>query len=257
MPRFFVSPEQIGEKTVTFTGEDAHHISHSLRMTAGENVTVCDGQGNEYLCELINFSSDSVIAEILKRTESRTEPPYEAIVYQALPKGDKLDQVIQKSVECGACRIVPFESERCVVHMEIEKEEKKAERRNKIALEAAKQCGRGIIPTVSKTLSFEEAIRRAALSTLPLFCYEGEETIPLPQAVQECKRLHGGKISSVSVMVGSEGGFSPKEAEKAKKLGMIPVSLGKRILRTETAATFALSCMVYALEWAEDEKTDT
>ncbi|MBQ9131786.1 MAG: 16S rRNA (uracil(1498)-N(3))-methyltransferase, partial [Clostridia bacterium] len=137
MPRFFVRSTQILDDTVTLTGDDAHHISRSLRMAAGERITVCDMQKQEYECELTEFLPDCVRARILRSVKCDTEPPYHAHVFQALPKGEKLDSVIQKAVECGASELTTFESERCIVRVKDGAEEKKVERRNRIALEAA------------------------------------------------------------------------------------------------------------------------
>ena len=249
MPRFFVDVNQIGECEVTLTGDDAHHISRSLRMAAGEEITVCDGNGTEYQCELTSFLPDRVVARILERRETETEPPYRAEVWQALPKGEKLDSIIQKSVECGAWKISLFESERCIVRVKDGDRDKKGDRRNRIALEAAKQCGRGVIPKVEAPVSFDEAIRQAATAELALFCYEGEGTQPLPAVVKEfCNESQGETVPRISIMVGSEGGFSKAEAMRAKDAGMRLVGLGKRILRTETAAAFVLGCLSYEME---------
>ena len=255
MPRFFVRAEQISDGIVTILGDDAHHISRSLRMAVGENVTVSDMQKKEYLCELTDFLPDRVIAKVLEVHQSDTEPPFCATVFQALPKGDKLDSIIQKTVECGASRLVPFESERCVVRMKDGAEEKKTERRARIAFEAAKQCGRGVIPTVQPTVTFAKAIEEASKADLALFCYEGDQTKPLPSVLREWRSLKsqkGDAPATVSIMIGSEGGFSLSEKEHAIEKGMIPVGLGKRILRTETAASFVLACLVYELELSED-----
>ncbi len=249
MPRFFVQKEQVCDGIVTIYGDDAHHISRALRMAVGEQITVCDMQSNEYLCELTDFLPDRVCARILSCCHSDTEPPYYAHVYQALPKGDKLDSIIQKSVECGASAITTFTSERCVVKMKDGSEEKKLERRRRIASEAAKQSGRGMLPEVRPTLSFTETIKEAAQADIPIFCYEGETDRTLAQILRQKKtELNMDKLPIVSVVVGSEGGFSKKEANEAKMAGLIPVGLGKRILRTETAASFVLSCLVYELE---------
>ncbi len=249
MPRFFVNTEKIHEGTVTFTGNDAHHISRSLRMAAGESVTVCDGQGTEYQCELTEFLPDCVRATVLSSEPSRTEPPFRATVYQALPKGEKLDSIIQKSVECGACEIALFESERCIVRIKDGEKDKKGERRQRIALEAAKQCGRGVIPTVSAPVSYRQMLTRAASADLALFCYEGEGTESLVEVVRGYKATQKTEsLPSVSIVVGSEGGFSESEAAEARKSGMKLVGLGPRILRTETAAAFVLGCLVYELE---------
>ena len=255
MPRFFVRQEQIKDGFVTLLGDDAHHVSRSLRMAAGERITVCDMQKKEYECELTEFLSDSVRARILSTREGDTEPPYFARVFQALPKGDKLDSIIQKAVECGACELVTFESERCIARVKDGAEEKKLERRQRIALEAAKQSGRGTLPKVLATVDFNEAIRRAAKeSDIALFCYEGDGTLPLPSVLKEYKAQEKAKPNPViSVVVGSEGGFSQAEAQKAREAGLRLVGLGKRILRTETAASFVLSCLVYEWELLRNE----
>ena len=257
MPRFFVGADQIEDGVVIIKGDDAHHISRSLRMAAGETITVCDMQKNEYECELTDFLSDHVRARILSTRVCDVEPPYYACVFQALPKGDKLDSIIQKAVECGASELVPFESERCVVRVKHDAEEKKTERRLRIALEAAKQCGRGVLPKVSPSVSFEKAVENASKAELALFCYEGDDTVPLPDALQKWKaerELHPEEYPRISLMIGSEGGFSIKEKEIAVANGMIPIGLGKRILRTETAASFVLACLAYELELSENRK---
>ncbi len=247
MPRFFVDVNQIANGEITLWGDDAHHISRSLRMAAGETITVCDGNGTEYQCELTAFLPDHVCGRILKQRAAETEPPYQATVWQALPKGEKLDSIIQKSVECGACGVSLFESERCIVRAK--DGDRKGDRRNRIALEAAKQCGRGIIPKVSAPVTFREAVREAARADLALFCYEGEGTVPLPVVVKQFHEIASTESHpSISVMVGSEGGFSKSEAEYAQACGMKLVGLGKRILRTETAAAFVLGCLSYEME---------
>ena len=253
MPRFFVRKEQVENGFVTVYGDDAHHISRSLRMAAGEHITVCDMQKYEYECELTDFLPDCVKARVLEQVKCDTEPPYHAHLYQALPKGDKLDQVIQKAVECGVSEITTFESERCIVRLKGEGEGKKVERRSRIALEAAKQSGRGIIPEVHPSMLFADAIKAAARADIALFCYEGDGTSSLAEALPmrlEALRAEGRltEVPTVSIVIGSEGGFSIAEVETAKEAGLIPVGLGKRILRTETAATFVLACLVYEME---------
>ncbi|MBO7341513.1 MAG: 16S rRNA (uracil(1498)-N(3))-methyltransferase, partial [Clostridia bacterium] len=176
MPRFFVTSQQIENGVVTLVGDDARHISRALRMAAGEHITVCDMARTEYDCELVAFLPDCVQARVLSSKESATEPPVHITLYQALPKGDKLDSVIQKAVECGVSRIIPFESERCVVRAKPEAEAHKTERRARIALEAAKQCGRGSLPEVLPTVQFEQMLQRAAEADMVLFCYEGDGT---------------------------------------------------------------------------------
>lgn len=249
MPRFFVRSTQIENGVVTVTGDDAFHISRSLRMAVGEHITVCDMQRKEYDCVLERFDEGRVDARILSESRCDTEPPFYASLFQALPKGDKLDTVIQKSVECGVSEITLFESERCIVRADRSNESKKFDRRSRIAFEAAKQCGRGIIPAIKPTVSFKEAISQAVKADIPLFCYEGDDTIPLGKALRKYMLDKTSESTPcISIVIGSEGGFSKAEAEYAISAGMIPVGLGKRILRTETAATFVLSSLVYEFE---------
>lgn len=247
MPRFFIRQEQVEDGRITLRGEDAHHVSRSLRMAVGDPLTVCDMQGKEYTCQIEGFDEDrAVYAQILQVKEAENEPPCYIRLFQALPKGDKLDTVIQKAVECGASEIVPFESERCVVRMKPEAEARKTERRQKIAAEAAKQCGRSVLPGVRSTVSFEEMLLLASESELCLFCYEGDGTLPLGRVLRETLGEKGAR--SVSVIIGSEGGFSLREVNAAQDAGMRLVGLGKRILRTETASGFVLSCLAFVTE---------
>ena len=250
MPRFFVRKDQIDNGTVTILGDDAHHISRSLRMAAGENITVCDMQKFEYECTLTDFLPDRVLAQVISERKCDTEPPFAAHLYQALPKGDKLDTVIQKAVECGVSSITTFNSERCIAK-EKGDEENKLRRRNKISLEAAKQSGRGLVPEVKATVSFARMLEEASCSDIKLFCYEGDETVSVRKLLSdENARLKSSGIETptISIIVGSEGGFSLNEVARAREAGFIPIGLGKRILRTETAPLFVLSCLCYELE---------
>ena len=248
MPRFFVRASQIGiaddgKKTVMIPGEDASHITRSLRMKAGDSLVVCDMAGVEYDCKLTSVG-ETVFADVISERKTDTEPPYKATLYQALVKGDKFDTVVQKAVECGASRIVPVLTERCVVRLTKKDCEKKRARWQRIADEAAKQCGRGALVEVAGLLTFKEAVEEAARSDISLFCYEGENGTTLKFALSILPRDPG----TISFMIGSEGGFSVKEAETALAAGMTPVGLGKRILRTETASSFVLSCLAYEYE---------
>ena len=250
MPRFFVNDDQINENTVVLTGDDAHHIARSLRMAVGESITVCDRNGDEYTCKIEAFDEDrEVRATVLGVEHSSAEPKCRITLFQALPKGDKLDTVIQKAVECGASRIVPFESERCIVKVKADAEERKTQRRARIAEEAAKQSGRSILPIVSPTVSFEQMISEASQAGLALLCYEAERAMPIGRVLETFVRVNNGKpLPDVAVIVGSEGGFSPDEVKRAIDAGMTSVGLGNRILRTETAPIFALSCIIMSTE---------
>ena len=240
MPRFFVTSNQIVGDTVTITGEDAHHLSRALRCAVGDKLTVCDMSRTEYECELTDFLPDCVRARILTSHPASTEPPVHITLYQALPKGDKLDTVIQKAVECGVCRIVPFESERCVVRAKPDSEQRKTERRRRIALEAAKQCGRGALPEVLETVSFSDMLQLADGADTVFFCYEGDGTLPIGTLLAKTDLSVN---SSIALIIGSEGGFSLKEAQMASEKGFRMTGLGPRILRTETAPLFALACI--------------
>ncbi len=252
MPRFFVEPSAVTEDKIVLTGENARHAAYSLRLAPGDRIKVCDQQ-TAYLCEMVSFDSDTATARILSSSPIDTEPPFAARLYQALPKGDKLDTVIQKAVECGVTEVIPFESSRCIVRAKPEAETRKTERRQRIAEEAAKQCGRGIIPLVKPTVTYAEALDSARAADLILFCYEGDEVTPLPAVLNRARPLleaaeQNGRAPEIAIFVGSEGGFSPAEAEAAREQGAAMTGLGKRILRTETASGFVLSCLIYALE---------
>ena len=246
MPRFFAKNEAFGESCVSITGADAYHIARSLRMAVGDRLTLCDGEGREYACRLTKIRDDECVCEILSSCESTSESPVEITLFQAYPKGDKLEIVIQKAVELGASAIIPFESSRCIKRPSSDKAEKQNARLSRIAEEAAKQCGRARLPRVFTPLSFKDAIAEAAKSELALFCYEGEGTLSLKRALTENKG-----VRSISVTVGSEGGFSPEEAKLAEAAGLIPVNLGPRILRCETAPSYALSAISYFFELSE------
>ena len=253
MPRFFVPKDNIDpiSGVIIIDGEDAHHISRALRMAAGESVTVCDGESAEYDCVLSRFESSCVYCQIKETREITTEPPFLARIYQALPKGDKLDTVIQKSTECGARSLMTFESDFCIAKEKEDSLKRRLERRRRIACSAAKQCGRGIIPEILPTADFKTAIEKAASADIPIFCYEGEGTLPLGILVRrEKERLvhQNAKLPEISVVIGSEGGFSPEEAKFAKENGMLMAGLGGRILRSETVAGFVLACLIYEFE---------
>jgi 16S rRNA (uracil1498-N3)-methyltransferase len=242
MPRFFVSKENINEeeRIISILGEDAFHIARSLRMAVGDDLTVCDGEGRDYECKLVKIRDSQVDCQIESSSACPAEPPYKATVYQALVKGERLDVAIQKSVEFGASDIVPFESSRCIVRMKGEKEGSKSQRRRRIAAEAAKQCGRGIIPSVPEPVSFAEMLKEAAKADLAIFCYEKEGERMLGRVLED---MRNEPPHSVSIVVGPEGGFSPEEAKAAEDAGLSLLGLGKRILRTESAAAFVLACL--------------
>ncbi len=243
MPRFFVSETAFYDGKVKIKGDDAYHIARSLRMREGEHITVCDEKMHEHLCRLLKIRDEFAECEILETKDGKNESPVDITLFMAYPKADKLEFVIQKAVELGAGKIIPFESSRCIKRPGSDKAEKQNARFSRIAEEAAKQCGRSRLPTIDLPISFDEALTRAKESELPLFCYEGSETLSLKSVLESHRH-----VKSISVIVGSEGGFSEKESEKAVKIGLIPVNLGPRILRCETAPTYVLSAISYYFE---------
>lgn len=236
MPRFFVADVK-PDVPLVITGEDARHIALSLRMASGDSLTVSDGRGTDYTCRLTKISPDCVMADVLASSPSLTEPPVRITLYQAFPKGDKLDTVVQKAVELGARRIVPFTSEFCIRRPHADKWEKQGSRLLRIAEEAAKQSGRSALPAIGSPLSFPEMLAEAKTADCALFCYEGKGTRPLPACLPSLAP------KTVSVIVGSEGGFSSAEATAAREAGLIMTGLGHRILRCETAPLFVLSAL--------------
>ena len=246
MPRFFVPDENFSEGSVTVTGDDARHIARSLRMAVGDGITVCDLMANEYECRLVKIRDDACECEIISSRKGETEARAKISLFVGYPKSDKLEYIVQKAVELGASEICPFESSRCIKRPKADRADKLLMRLSRIAEEAAKQCGRSKIPKICQALSYAEAIRAAAESELALFCYEGDGTRSL-RAILENNR----GVGSISVVVGSEGGFSGAEAKAAEEAGLIPTNLGPRILRCETAPIYALSAISYATELSD------
>jgi len=245
LQRFFLSYSgHIDGDRITVTGDDARHISKSLRMTVSDKVIVCDMQKNEYECVIEEFRDGDVILKVEKVGKNDTEPDYRAYLYQALPKGDKFDTIVQKAVELGVHEIIPFVSERCIVR---EAKQNKLERWRRIAYEAAKQCGRGIIPEVREPLSYEEVLGECASSGFGFMCYEGDGTLPLNRLLDTAEE-NGNAPKVLRFIIGSEGGFSVPETQKAYERGLKLAGLGKRILRCETASGFVLSALVARYE---------
>ncbi len=233
MPRFFSDTPPAGGNII-ITGDDARHIGYSLRMAAGETVTVCCG-GTDYVCRIEKITPESVFLSVVSSEQSR-EPTVSLTLYQALPKTDKLEFIIQKSVELGAVSVVPVMTKRCVSRPDGQKFEKKLERLRKISLEAAKQSGRGIIPGVSGIIPFEECLDEMSKLDVGLICYEG--------GGKRLREISFPKGGSIGLLIGPEGGFEPSEAEKAVERGLAPVWLGDRILRCETAPLAAISIIM-------------
>ncbi|NMC57707.1 MAG: 16S rRNA (uracil(1498)-N(3))-methyltransferase [Eubacteriaceae bacterium] len=243
MHRVFTDEKNINaeDKFLTVAGEDAYHLIKVMRIKKGEKVTVCDKNNTDYTCEAAHINKDSIIFNIIDSCVCEEEKNYKITLCQAMPKGAKIETVLQKAVELGADNIVIFYSERCDVKYNKSKEDAKLERYNKIIYEAAKQCNRGIIPTVEIKKSFDDMIKSVNAQGKIIMAYEEEKTVSLKQVLLKTE-------GSICFIVGPEGGFELSEVQLAKDAGAEIVSLGKRILRTETAGMFMLSCCAYEKE---------
>lgn len=244
MVRFFVNTNDISDNIITIKGKDAYHIARSLRMAVGDEISVCDDGGAVYLARLTKIRDEECSAEITSKVETSTESPVEITLYMAYPKGDKLETIVQKSVELGASVIVPFESSRCIKRPAEDKLAKISERLNRIAEEAAKQCKRSKLPTVERMIKLRELLERIKDYDLTLFCYEGEGTESLRSVLESYQKREG----KIAVIIGSEGGFSEEEAKSITEAGARCVGLGPRILRCETAPDYCLSAISYHFE---------
>lgn len=238
MTRFFVEPEQMRPDFLVLTGENAQHAK-VLRMKSGEQVLVCDGQGEECLCTISDVSPGQISLVVNKRQLSQSEAALAVSVYMAFPKSDKLEHVIQKATELGAYEIVAFPTARCVSRPDEKSLKKKLERWQKIAASAAQQSGRGRIPEVMALGSYREALERTARSDKSILFYENERATTLRMALEE------GEYRSVSLLTGPEGGLEEQEVAQAMEAGLRVCTLGKRILRCETAPLCALSAVMY------------
>lgn len=238
MYRFFCDTDK---EYVRISGEDAHHISNVLRMEKGEIITACCGDGLDYISEITDISKDTVIAKVIKTEPSKGESNIKITLFQGLPKGEKFDTVIQKSIELGVYEIVPLMLKRCVVKIDKKKETAKTQRWNKIALSAAKQCGRGMVPEVKAPMNLNEAVEQMKKFDLVIAAYEEEKNVNLKEVLSSC-----GDISDIAVIIGPEGGIERDELQYIiENANGKSVTLGERILRTETAPISLISMIMY------------
>ena len=244
MQHFFVIPEQVGETEIYVTGPDVNHMKNVLRMKIGEQVEISDGNNKKYLCEVSAYEEEQAVLRILKIREADTELKSRLYLFQGLPKNDKMELIVQKAVELGAYEVIPVSMKRCVVKLDAKKAAKKVERWNSISESAAKQAGRSIIPNVSDVVSYREALERAEQLDVVLVPYELEEG--MAETKKLLHQIQPGQ--SVGIFIGPEGGFEREEVEQAIEAGAHPVTLGRRILRTETAGFTMLSILMFELE---------
>lgn len=244
MYQFFVEPGQIDveNRRVVIEGRDVNHIKNVLRMKVGEEIAVNNGQdGREYRCGIVSLHEDRIICQLRFIKEDSVELPVKVYLFQGLPKGDKMELVIQKAVELGVHAVIPVAAKRCVVRLDEKKARAKVLRWQGIAQAAAKQSRRGIIPAVSEVMSFEGAVKLASSMDVKLIPYELAQD--MDKTRQLIESLKPGQ--SAAVFIGPEGGFEEQEVELAKEAGIVPVTLGKRILRTETAGLAVMAWIMY------------
>lgn len=244
MHHFFVTPEQVKGQEIWISGLDVNHIRNVLRMKIGEELKISDGNNHVYLCEISSMDSESVMAVVKEELSTDTELASKIYLFQGLPKSDKMELIVQKAVELGAYEVIPVETKRSIVKLEDKKATKKVERWNGIAEAGAKQSGRMLIPKVTEVFSYKEAMQKAQKLDVVLFPYELADGMKETQTVME-QILPG---QSVGIFIGPEGGFEKEEVEYALSQGAKVISLGKRILRTETAGLTTLSILMYHLE---------
>lgn len=244
MYHFFVRPEQIGTDSIQVTGSDVNHIKNVLRMKVGEQVLISNSIDRDYHCRIAEITQDQVVAEILSVKEEGTELPAKLYLFQGLPKNDKMELIIQKAVELGVYQIIPVATRRAVVKLDGKKEEAKVKRWNMIAESAAKQSKRIIIPEVTRVMTLKEAMNYAGAFDVNLIPFEHAEGMAGTR--RELERVKSGM--QVGIFIGPEGGFDDSEIELAAGRDIRPVTLGKRILRTETAGFTILSVLMFQLE---------
>lgn len=244
MHRFFVDNLSGASDNIIITGNDVNHIRNVLRLKIGEKIMVSDGSGTDYQCSISDIGSDMVIADIEDVFKNAAELPVKITLFQGMPKSDKLELIIQKAVELGVYEIVPVITKRTVVKIDDKKADKKLERYNGIAESAGKQSGRGIIPTVKPFMSFKQALEYAKTLDMNLIPYEEAKGMEYSREV--IKDIHGKK--SLGIFIGPEGGFAKEEVDMAIEAGAKCITLGNRILRTETAGLAVLSIIMFEID---------
>lgn len=244
MHHFFVTPDQVEADRIYIEGSDVNHMKNVLRMKVGEQAEISDGNNLKYLCQISSYEEDRAELEILEKMDADTELSSKLYLFQGLPKSDKMELIVQKAVELGAYEVIPVATKRAVVKLDAKKAAKKVERWNSISESAAKQAGRSRIPQVADVITFSEALEKAGELDVRLIPYELAEG--MEEAREVVRAIRSGQ--SVGIFIGPEGGFEQSEVEEAMKKGVIPITLGRRILRTETAGLAILSILMFELE---------
>lgn len=249
MPKFFVKQEQINKEKIEIIGQDVKHIKNVLRKVAGDELTICNSEnGKDYLCEITELKEERIICKIKEMLENNAESNIKVTIMQGLPKADKMELIIQKSVELGVSEITPIEMKRCVVKLNGKDANKKIERWQKISEVAAKQCGRNIIPKINNIVTAKNICNTIQEYDIVLLAYENEKETTIKQELKEIKKIYQNQEIRIAIIIGPEGGISEEEANMFKENGAKSITLGKRILRTETVALNVLSIIMYELE---------
>lgn len=244
MHHFFVTPQQISGDKIRIEGGDVNHMKNVLRMKLHEKAEISDGESRTYLCEVEAYEEDVAVLHILEEMEADTEPASKLYLFQGLPKSDKMELIVQKAVELGVYQVIPVAMKRSVVRLDDKKAVKKADRWNSIAESAAKQAGRSRIPEVTMPLSYNEALKMAEELDVTLLPYELAGGMEVTREV--IRQIKSGQ--SVGIFIGPEGGFEPEEVDAAVSMGAKVITLGRRILRTETAGLATLAVLMFELE---------
>lgn len=248
MPKFFVKEEQITEKQITIIGQDVNHIKNVLRMKIDDKIDICNSNNSEnFLCEIEEINQKEIICKILEKEKIEKNTEIKVSIFQALPKFDKMELIIQKSVELGVYDITPVEMKRCIVKLDEKNKFKKIERWQKISEVASKQCMQNIIPKINNIINLNNVCNLISNYDIVLVAYEKEQDNTLKQEINNLKKI-GKKDLKIAVLIGPEGGIDETEIEKLEQAGSKIITLGKRILRTETVALNVLSILMYELE---------
>lgn len=248
MPKFFVNEEQINENKIQIIGSDVNHIKNVLREKIGNKITICNtSTTQDYICEITKIQEESIHCNIIGKLETNVETNIKVTIFQGLPKSDKMELVIQKSVELGVYDITPVEMKRCVVKLNEKDKIKKIQRWQKISEVAAKQCGRGIIPKINDVVNIKNICNLCKEYDIVLLAYENEKENTIKQELENIKEINKDELK-IAVIIGPEGGIDNSETKQLSEAGAKIITLGKRILRTETVALNVLSIIMYELE---------
>lgn len=250
MPKFFVKEEQIKDNEIIIIGQDVKHIKKVLRAKIGDELQICNSQnGENFLCEIQDLENEDITCKIKEKIQEKVESNIEVTIFQGLPKADKMEYIIQKSVELGVSNITPVEMKRCVVKLDGKDKIKKIERWQKISEVAAKQCGRDKIPQINNVINIQNICNLILEYDILLVAYENEKENTLKEQIEKLKKQNNSESKiKIGIVIGPEGGLEENDVNKLKENGAQIITLGKRILRTETVALNILSIIMYELE---------